>query len=129
MDDKYVDYRHVWLYSKHWYQRSDDVFADLAEILAERGGMDAKYFKRSVILEMLAQIAWPYMRQHEFLEFVQSVYSGRIHGQVEKDIAILLVTKLLTVLSLTTARQGEKIILNLGKPDFTILPEPEKKEI
>jgi hypothetical protein len=62
--------RHVYLYAKHHYEKSDDIVADLQKIIGERNCIDPKDVHLSEIYEVLLSISYDVlMREKRLLKY------------------------------------------------------------
>lgn len=141
-------YQHVFLYAKHWYKRSDDVFADLKKILEHRNGVEAKHISNGVVVSSLAGIARDIISEspntNEFTEFVNDVHPANCWKigytlksrfpnspdalDEEYDYYKAVVYKILSMISMITVLDDDgNVILDIGEPDENILPLREIK--
>jgi hypothetical protein len=125
------------LYAKHWYKRTD-VIEDLKLLIKDRSGIDPKYLNARDIMENLINLVWLSISKsgnpsHFFRDFVFDTalplewYKQYYNDGTEEEETQELITikKCLSVLAITNVSDidGE-----LGEPDYTILPKPERKE-
>lgn len=126
-------YRHFYLYAKHWYKRTD-IVEDLKILIQNRSGIDAIHLNTNDILENLIDLVWLSISRsgnpsHFFSEFVFDTAMPqewwKFYGKEKDSQELITIKKCLSVMSLTNVSDidGE-----LGEPDFTILPEPEKNK-
>ena len=141
-----TDYRHIWLYAKHHYKRSDNIAKDISIILGKRAGVDPEYFDRhpNEIVDQLTDLAWdalhrsgnPPMRFAEFLNNCSPEGNWKVGGRVTHDFwghpkagiepenhHLRVLRAILSLLGLTRVYgEGGKTLIKLGCADPAILP-------
>lgn len=124
-------YRHFYLYAKHWYKRQD-VVEDLKLLIKNRSNIDVEFLSVGDIFQNLNGLVWQALTrsgnpEHFFSEFIMDTtfpenrwrYTGEPHESQDR----VVLKKFLSILSLT---KKSDIDGELGEPDFSILPAPEK---
>ena len=116
---------HIYLYAKGWYKKTD-VIEDLKIILGERSLLYPEHVSVDDIVSVLSKIAYPYIKdEYEFARFLADILpcnSWQYGEKNEKNIELNIINKLLSVLSLTTVKEKDVVIIPLDKPDPNILP-------
>jgi len=124
--------RHVYLYAKSHYRETDTI-KDLQQIFAERNGMDPKYILPGDIARMLISMAYPLINTlWEFKEFVFDLDPNKYWKLSRNKYTFFgaVIGRCLSILAMTEVIKDEKVIMDLGKPDPTILPlKREGKEV
>lgn len=128
---------HVYLYAKGHYAKSKNMFNDLRKIYAIRNGVDAKDITDWNILEMMLSLTYQHIKsEYAFKEFVSHLFKTYRKKTLFPLFGIStkrkLLKQILITLGLTQVKDGEKILIPLDEPDFTILPSQEeytKKEL
>lgn len=117
-------YRHLYLYTKGHYKQ-DDVIEDLKKILGKIMGINATLIRTKDIVRVLATITYPDISKSEssFLNFISHLNSS------QTDVEFSLISYFFSILSMTLVREtmpdGSVKVLDLGEPDFDILPAPD----
>jgi hypothetical protein len=106
--------RHLYLYAKEWYKKSDDILQDLKIIVGERSGLYPEHITENDILIVLSELVWKHLKNYTWSAFYQFLFDCRDRG---------FIPAFLTVLDLT---KKSKIGFDLGEPDYNILPKPDK---
>jgi hypothetical protein len=114
------DDTHIYLYAKHWYNRSD-VIKDLQIILAERADCESDCITRVDILYVLIPIFCEVIKnnpEHHMIEVLSWTF---LNGWSEKDSNPSFTDMIENILQKIGSCKVEG--LNLGKPDYNILPK------
>jgi len=135
--EEVVDYNHVILYAKGWYKKTDRI-QDLQRILGMRCGISADRINVRDILYTLSTIFYTYCVKNEnyFTDFTKSLFEWvnvpNVGTRMYSDITTIrhaiecLLGKISIIQCRDTKRNGQEVILlNLGKPDYSILPKSE----
>ena len=141
-------HRHFYLYAKGWYNRSGSILCDLSIIQGEYCGIDSSHISKYDISRMLIGLAYKHIEnEHQFLDFLSHLNPSYcwwvgylhkdsptdMHGSYKEDeklpydFHLALIHSCLSILSLAEVRrfvegEGYKDLLNLGEPDYSILP-------
>jgi hypothetical protein len=109
---KYNPHTHFYLYAKGWY-KEEDIVKDLKVICANYSGIELKWISDADVFQVLYPVVWKEIQrtgnpEYFFGKFVVDV---KEHGYLKAFMIIL---------SLSLA-----VGLNLGEPDYSILPKSE----
>ena len=110
---------HYYLYAKGWYLKTD-VLDDLRKIQSNYTGLDEKHITDGDIIGMLQQLVFQHISNEwsflDFLEVLDPQYNWK-HREEPSLYQIRLIEA-----CLHTLRFIKAIGLDLGQPDFSILP-------
>lgn len=136
--EEVVDYNHVILYAKGWYKKTD-LIQDLKVILAARCGVEnIGEINVRDILYTLSLIFYTYCLKNEcsFTEFTKSLFEWvnvpNVGMQMYSDTTTIrhaiecLLGKISIIQCKDMKKEGQEItLLNLGKPDYSILSKSD----
>jgi len=117
--------RHIYLYAKGHYQKSDMV-EDMKVLLCERSG--SKHITTEDIIIVLSSLVYPYIEnQYRFRHFLadldpESYWKWQCDISDQYTFQKALISKCLAVLSMVKVMEGKKVIMDLGNPDSGVLP-------
>jgi hypothetical protein len=127
--------RHFFLYAKLHYEIGD-IMEDLKTMVSARSGIDRRYVKTDLIVELLLGVAYPYIKYESDLaelalsalpsswsRIARAPQVGSEYPVFEKDIAHGICGYLLKVLGYTKVCD---IPFDLGEADPNILPLRKK---
>ena len=130
--EEYQDGRHIWLYAKGWYRWSDDLMADLRILVGHHTGIELKYLSDEEVFWAIMAIAVPHIKPSNVVSrvgfgFENILYDLVIRSQTElRPITYAdVLDRLLLALSSVKVRHGHRVLINLGEPDYTLLPKNE----
>ena len=111
--------KHVVLYAKGFYRRSDDTMKDLKALLSPFFAIEPKYFTDSDMYGRVLETFWKVTSPDR-----QQFFWGEIFARVGKPSITMteLVGRLLGEISICVVRKNDEVVLDLGEPDYTILP-------
>ena len=111
--------KHIVLFAKGFYRRSDDTIQDLKALLSPFFAIEPKYFADSEMYGRVLETFWKVTSPDK-----QQFFWGEIFARVGKPSVTMteLVKRLLGELSICVVRKNDEVVLDLGEPDYTILP-------
>jgi len=120
---------HIWLYAKHWYERTD-VVEDLKKILADRSGIEVGHINIQFIFIVLCEIVYPYLTENNFVTFLEDSFKNTLGLEYKTSTTLSkLFERMLWILhdvQTKEKRKGKwKILVELDEPDYNILPKRE----
>ena len=129
-----VDYRHIYLYAKGHYKRTD-VIEDLRKILAERNALEPEDVAKFVILNVVSKLAFNEIKNDDrFQKLIEEFFTyvpdtdGKTRLYSEDTTLIHVINRMLAILANVSVLDNNKnLILNLGNPDFKILPKKDNR--
>jgi hypothetical protein len=114
---------HILLYAKHWYKRGY-IIKDMKILIGERSGIEPKYIDQKDIFIVLFGIVYPYIKEeHPLREFLSDIISGFLY--IDQTVFERFIKVCLSVLSNIPVKEGNKILIELDEPDYTLLPKRE----
>lgn len=119
--------RHVILYAKHHYKH-EDTFKDIKKIMAECYGLKVKYIQDFDVFRRVLEITWPYLTARGLLEDIERAITWSKLGFSVKETDTIPIKELLEWLlgdlSIIPVYESKTnyMIIDLGEPDFSILP-------
>lgn len=131
MNDNLLRGRHIVLYAKGQYHRSLDVMTDMRHLVAKYTFCNFQDVTDKDVLAVVSDVVIPL------------ILGGHCGGDPERLIKQLLsdllniatrgnflttadvVAGLLSPLRTMKIKEGDKVLINLGEPDFNILPAPK----
>ena len=118
---------HVYLYAKKHYVKSKNPFNDLRKIYALRNGVDAQFISDGDILGMMLTLTYQHIKsEYAFEKFVCGMFKTYKRHAILPHFGIAnkkkLLWQMLSALALTQVLDGDKVLIPLDEPDFTILP-------
>lgn len=116
---------HIYLYAKKWYKRTD-IIEDLKKLIGHRCGYDACHVSLEEILVVLGTIAWRHMDEYQFTELLKGIDPQniwKVGGDNKSTPELRTILKLLSILSSAQVNEGDKILIELDEPDYSILPK------
>ncbi len=130
MGDKYIDYRHIWLYAKYHYVRGD-LLEDLKIILAERSGIEPKAITTDHVIRTLVEIILEHVPNTRSLQrFIGDIISSLtaeesqylLYGfqNYHKRLSFVVNLCLSQLAIVSTCNSKGKVVLNLGEADSSI---------
>lgn len=128
MSEQLQDWRHIWLYAKEHYKRGF-MMEDLKILIGHHAALEPKRVSENDILSVMCEIVYPYFTSGNVEYKLQTLLKDLIltsQGTKRPLDVGCVVARLLSVIQLVKTRRGGKEIINLGEPDFNLLPEPEK---
>jgi len=132
MKENYVDYRHIYLYAKGWYQRSSNIFTDIKKILANRSGVNYQHIGNDIVLDALLRLAYKHIKnERNFLDFWEKISPDGIYrknallGQPTQEDNGFYEATLRACLSILRYVDVKEIDGSLGKANYSILPKPK----
>jgi hypothetical protein len=132
-ESKVVEWHDLWLYAKNWYGKSDRPIDDLKRIIGRDTGTDPRYVTNSDVLQVVYEVAAPYLvvqptssLQSFFIVLARLLNISRWGDPITvEDVIEVLLHALWTV---RTHDEEGNVLLNLGEPDYTLLPPPAEIE-
>lgn len=135
--------RHFYLYAKNWYKQTD-LMQDLKTIYSKVYGVETEHIDLNDLLAVLTNLVQFHLMQkaHRFRELVENILpentwkigykhnKANMYGQAniqnapEYDVRIALLHAHISILHSTLKVEFP---FELGTPDFTILPEKDKR--
>lgn len=139
---KILDYNHIFLYAKHWYERtkqsksrtragryeSDDVMKDLQTIIGKRCGLDSESVDHEAVFSILFELVYDHCDKRQLTKiFTSSIGLGFRFFKNEPHTIDDALKHMLDGLSCCEV-EG---VINIGEPSNSILPitEMAKKKI
>lgn len=116
-------YSHIILYSKNWYKINDKI-EDLKILYSNRSLIKPEYVDSEAIVTVLQDIV---LELVDFKTFIYE-YNQRLFSLVynKKDSIETMIDVCLSIISHTTTDKITKAFGPCNKPDYNILPEPDK---
>lgn len=138
-NDSYVSFRHIWLYAKRKYDRTD-LMDDLKILIGEETGMPFAAVSKTDVVKVLAQIVAPLIlespqAEHAFEDFIIRMYEDQKRIREGWDVMRAphedrefvelgwrpLVEGMLNIIMLTETFVDGRMKYNLGPPDSKAL--------
>ena len=119
---------HIYLYAKGWYKRTD-IFEDLRVIYSHRNGVKPSDIRDDDILLLLSTLTFLHINnKNQFYDFIRRCFDLASVGPRWSDLKNYIDLKsiimgLLSILNLTKIKEDGKVLIELDKPDYTILPK------
>lgn len=119
--------RHVYLYAKYHYRRTD-FLEDLRLIFARRNAIEPRYVYDGPIVGMVLEIVYPHIRgEHQWGEIIGRIleiqpWETTVDPVSLHDLFNRTLGALLGVLSMVKVLDEGRKILELGEPDPGLLP-------
>ncbi len=124
--------RHIVLYAKNHYKRSDDAIDDLKTIVAHVSGSDKKHIGIFDIYENvietfleLSKLDWEVGRADIFWKDIwKSQWCRRsLQNKLEMSIEEFIKYIVFSFIQLVPVMHGGQLVLDIGEPDYNILPK------
>jgi hypothetical protein len=129
MSEKLHPDRHILLYAKGHYRREPEkMFQELGVLVGSLVGVPPMLLSAHDILCVVFRITFPHITQannpewelRSLLENLITVTRREGRPLTAEDV----VKRLLAILARAKIRDGETILINLGEPDYSLLPPP-----
>lgn len=125
MNDKLYGGRHILLYAKGHYFQSQDLMADLRRLVASYTAQEYAGVTEKDVFTVVCDIAIPLILKNgnpklRIEEILTDLLSEARLGNVLNTSDF--VSSLLSFLVQAKVKDGDTVILELGEPDFNILP-------
>lgn len=126
--------RHYYLYAKHHYERSDDIFKDLKHVHAQWCGLLPQYIEEADVIVKLLELAYVHIKScsddYMFISFIRDIQSQEAwkvgskkksvaNWETDEDYYLRVTRKCLSVLRFTDKDQWP---FELGEADPEVLP-------
>ncbi len=119
------EHSHLILYAKNWYKRTD-VIEDIKQIISVRCGIDKEFISNGNVVDYVSEVVFPFIKTDGgFSHFLARIFNGHCYFGLNPSntTSIEIVLKeLLSILSIVQVKEGDKILIDLDKPDYSILP-------
>lgn len=120
----------VILYAKNWFKKTD-IIEDLRKIYAKRNLMALKHISDEDIYRLLSFLVFDLCIKGKgscpFTDLMAEIFrfqDGRFgYSQVTRQKNVI--KKILSMLRLLNIKDDGKVLIELDKPDYTILPKKE----
>jgi len=139
---KILDYNHIFLYAKNWYEESDDVMKDLQTIIGKRCGLDSESVDHEAVFSILFELVYDHCDKRQLTKiFTSSIGLGFRFFKNEPHTINDALTHMLdglsccdvysSTISLSSSFSKLERVINIGEPSNSILPitEMAKKKI
>lgn len=104
-------YRHHFLYAKHWYKKSNNIFEDLKKIQENYCGTPAEFLSDGLIVEVIIELTYRSIKSENMkIRWIEKLAEAKHRGEV--------IFECLCYLNSTP----REIFGELGDPDPEILP-------
>jgi hypothetical protein len=118
--------RHIYLYAKNWYKRTD-LIEDLKKLLSVRSGIPQEYISTENIVHVLSNITSNYIgtpdKAERFIDDLHHRYTfNKYFINEESSFEETLITTMLSILAFLEVKD---IPFELGEPDYNILPKKD----
>ena len=129
-------WRHLYLYAKYHYERTD-IVDDLKTIIAKECLLDKSGVSSAGVVSVLADAAWKHINtEREFKELMERISPDSMEMRCRRllqdgtpyDYYTATINALLGVLSMVKVYSNDEMLINLGEPDFTLLPESKSSK-
>ena len=112
--------KHLVLYAKDWYH-STVMMEDLKMILSRFNRVDVKYINNAAVFSCVLALFHKVTNIRQ-----QEIFWGDIFHRVQKPSVMMkeLIGLLLGRISICKVRENDQVLIDLGEPDYTILPPP-----
>jgi len=127
----YIDYRHIILYAKGHYKRTDPM-ADLKQILSHRNGVSVEYLRNADVVRTLLSVLQDHLKtfgSYTFPNFIlrlapDAVWQSGYPKDTVYDYATAIVYTTISFLCQLSVRDMEtmRYTLRIGSPDPAVLP-------
>jgi len=110
------EWRHLLLYAKNHYRKTETIF-DLKQILSHETGINLENVKLREVYEILAGLFVKYATGDQRKDFFVRLFS-------EKDSVKIgdVILQFLAALSVQKVRDGDRVLIDIGEPDPSVLP-------
>ena len=114
--------RHIILYCKGWYKRTN-LIDDIRAIIAEISGSELQHIDLSHVYNFIAQVATNYVSKNDMQDFFKWLfwYNKNLDSVTAEEVC----NKLAGKIAIITVRDGDELLMDLGEPDYSILDRKE----
>lgn len=131
---KKVQYPHIWLYAKNWYEQTN-LMDDLKKIIAFENCCDINNVREINIFEIILHETFPYLREKNdgnlvqwFIECFKNWESLSISKWYKDSITREdIIRNCLSVLSQVKIKNNNEILIDIGNPNPNVLPLRKEK--
>jgi hypothetical protein len=116
--------QHIVLYSKGWYKKSPNHIEDLKTLLSKYSLLDIKYVSDCDIYNIVADAFVEVCDQRQYRELLRRFFYKPL-SKPEPRTMLESIHTMLMLMSYIQVRNKELLLIDLGKPDYTLLPKAE----
>ncbi len=121
-NDELFDRRHIMLYAKGHYLRSEDLMADMKLLVAERSAMSPENVRDRDIFRTVCDLAIPLLLASGNPKHQIEKLLGNVLKEADIDATLSVSSIISALLSFLAGVKTREVIIDLGKPDYSILP-------
>jgi hypothetical protein len=124
--------RHLYLYAKYWYKRTDNIVADLKPYIARIIGLDTEQIKEdSIIYWLFKLVSQHYDWNLEMTELLSDLDPNNVWrvgypNEKKYDYQTAIIYKLVSMLNMVQVIDGDTLLVDIGEPDYTLYERREK---
>jgi nitrate reductase alpha subunit len=119
--------KNIVLYSKNWYKKSDNHIQDLKTLVSKLCALDIKYISDCDIYNEVADTFVEVCNQRDYRRLLQDFFYKPL-ANPEPLLMPEAIDRMLGLIGCIQVKTDMELLIDLGKPDYNLLPKVEHKE-